>query len=55
MAFKIDKAEFVNRTFRMPKKLVDMMEYVCNQKNISMNKLVLSCIEYALNDLEEED
>ena len=55
MAFKIDKAEFVNRTFRMPKKQVDMMEYVCNQKNISMNKLVLLCIEYALNDLEEED
>lgn len=55
MPFRIPKEEYVNRTFRLNKKLVDRMESICNNKNISMNKLTVLCIEYALNDLEEEE
>lgn len=54
MAFKIEKEEFVNRTFRLEKKLVDRMEAICNKNGISLNKLTVQCIEYALNDLVEE-
>lgn len=54
MALKIEKEEFVNRTFRLEKKLVDRMEAVCNKNGISLNKLTVQCIEYALNDLDEE-
>lgn len=31
------------------------MEKICDKKNISLNKLVVMCINYALNDLEEDD
>lgn len=53
MAFKIPKEEYINRTFRLKKELVDQMEVICNQKNISLNKLTVLCIEYALANLED--
>lgn len=55
MAFKISKEEYINRTFRLRKELVDQMEAICNEKNISLNKLTVLCIEYVLNNLEEDD
>lgn len=54
MPFIVDKEEYVNKTFRMEKKLVDELEMICNKKNISLNKLVVKCIKYALNDMVEE-
>lgn len=55
MAFTVEKEEYVNKTFRMEKKLVDKMNIICDEKNISLNKLVVQCIEYALNELEDEE
>lgn len=53
MAFRIEKEEYVNRTFRLQKKLVDRMELLCDQNGISLNKLTVQCIEYALDNLED--
>lgn len=53
MPFKIPKEEYINRTFRLRKELVDQMEAICNEKNISLNKLTVLCIEYALDNLED--
>lgn len=53
MAFRIEKEEYINKTFRLEKKLVDQLETICNEKNISLNKLVVQCIEYALDNLED--
>lgn len=55
MGFKVEKEEYVNKTFRMEKKLVDELEMICDQKNISLNKLVVKCIKYALDNLEDEN
>ena len=55
MAFKIPKEEDINRTFRLRKELVDRMEAICNEKNISLNKLTVLCIEYALDNMEEDE
>ena len=55
MAFRIPKEEYINRTFRLRKELVDRMETICNDKNISLNKLTVLCIEYALDNLEEDE
>lgn len=52
---RIERDEYVNRTFRMNKKLVDRMEQVCVAKNISLNKLMVICVEYALDNLEEDE
>ena len=52
---RIERDEYVNRTFRMNEKLVDRMEQVCVAKNISLNKLMVICVEYALDNLEEDE
>lgn len=54
MGFKIEREEYVNKTFRLEKKLVEEMEKICDDKNISLNKLVVKCIIYALDNLEED-
>ncbi len=55
MAFRIEREEYINKTFRLPKKMVETMEGLCDKKNISLNKLVVRCIEYALSDLEDDE
>ena len=55
MAFKIEKEEYINKTFRLNKKLVEEMEKVADSKNISLNKLVVLCVEYALENLETKE
>lgn len=55
MAFKIEREEYINKTFRIDKKLIEKMEKVCDEKNISLNKLVVLCIEYALDNMEEDN
>ena len=55
MSFKIEREEYINKTFRMDKKLVERMEKICDKKNISLNKLVVLCVNYALENLEEDE
>jgi predicted HicB family RNase H-like nuclease len=52
--FKIEKEEYANKTFRMPKSIIDKLNQVAIKKNISMNKLIILCCEYALENLENE-
>ncbi len=54
MSFRIEKEEYVNRTFRISKQLVSQMETICNEKGISLNKLVVMCIQYALSHIDEK-
>ena len=55
--FEIEREEHVNKTFKFTSQLIDRMNKVCDRKNISLNKFVVKCIEYALenSDLESEE
>lgn len=55
MSFKIEKEEYANRTFRLETKLIDRMETICAANNISLNKLTVKCIEYALDNMDDSD
>ena len=55
MKLKIEKEEFINKTFRLNKKLVCEMEKVCNKKGISLNRLVYICLRYALENLDKSN
>jgi hypothetical protein len=55
MKLKIEKEEYVNKTFRLNKKLVCEMDKVCDAKNISLNKFVDICIRFALENLDNND
>ena len=52
--FKIQKQEMVNKTFRLPAKLVQDMQVIAQAKGVSLNNLVLQCCEYALKHLDKD-
>ena len=52
---KIEKEEYINKTFRLNEKLVRKMEKICDDKNISLNKLVDICIRYSIDNLENKE
>jgi predicted HicB family RNase H-like nuclease len=53
MGLRIEREEFVNKTFRLNVKLVREVEVVCSQQNISMNRFVDIALRYALEHLED--
>ncbi|MDR1465529.1 MAG: hypothetical protein LBJ11_09560 [Oscillospiraceae bacterium] len=55
MGLRIEREEFINKTFRLNVKLVREVELVCTQQNISMNRFVDLALRYALEHLEPED
>lgn len=50
--FKVNKTEYANKTFRIPEPLLENLESVAQQQDISLNRLVIQCCEYALKNLE---
>lgn len=50
---KQDYTEYENKSLRLPKILTDKVQYLANQNNLSFNKVVIQCIEFALDHLDE--
>ncbi|MBQ8342300.1 MAG: toxin-antitoxin system HicB family antitoxin [Clostridia bacterium] len=46
--FEIQKNEKINKTFRLPLELVQKLEILAQNENVSLNNLVVQCCEYAL-------
>ena len=53
--FQVKKTEYVNKTFRMPRELVQELESVAQQKEVSLNQLVTQCCQYALDHLDTDE
>jgi len=54
-SLKIEKEEYINKTFRLNKKLVKEMEEICKDKGISLNKFIDISIRFALENLDRND
>ncbi len=52
--FKVKKTEYVNKTFRIDKELLEKLENVAQRENISVNALVVQCCNYALEDMNPD-
>lgn len=55
MALNIEREEkrlFKNKTVRLPEDVIEKLEKIASEKNISFNKLVLKIIEYGINDVQ---
>jgi predicted HicB family RNase H-like nuclease len=53
--FKIQQNEqTVNKTFRLPVKLMEELTRVAAEEKISVNNLVRQCCEYALNNMKAD-
>ena len=52
--FSLKKEETISKTFRLPKELVDKLEKLADEKEISLSRVVVQCCEYALENIAEE-
>ena len=55
--FKIKKesAEYENKSLRLPKDLIEKIQCLANDNDLSFNKVVIQCIEYALDNMENNN
>ena len=54
-AIKKDYVEYENKSLRLPKDLIDTVQDLANENSLSFNKVVIQCIEYALDNMEKTD
>lgn len=52
--FRVQKEEYVNKTFRIPVSLLQQLEVLAQKEGVSLNNLVIQCCQYALQDLADE-
>lgn len=52
---KADYVEYENKSLRLPKDLIEQVQTLANDNNMSFNIVVIQCIEYALGDMESSD
>ena len=45
----------VSKTLRIPENIVNDVQNLANHKNLSLNRIVISLLEYALDNLDEND
>lgn len=53
--FHVKKEEYLNKTFRLPLDLVEQLEALAQKKNISLNRLVTQCCEYAMENFVDDE
>ena len=45
----------VSKTLRLPENIVEDIQNLATLKNLSFNKVVISLLEFSLNNLDEKD
>ena len=56
--FKIsteNKKYSITRTIRIDENLLKILKELANKNNISTNKLIIKCIEFALKNMEQDE
>ena len=45
----------ISKTLRLPENIVDDIQKLANLKNLSFNRVVISLLEFSLDNLDEKD
>lgn len=45
----------ISKTLRLPENIVDHVQSLANLKNLSFNRVVISLLEFGLDNLDEND
>ena len=54
--FKIQKGyDSESKTFRLPTEMIRQLELLAAQNKISLNQLVIQCLNYALKNLDKDN
>lgn len=51
---KREATEYENKSLRLPKEMIDTIQKLADENNLSFNKVVIQCIEYALENREKD-
>lgn len=51
---KKDYIEYENKSLRLPKDVITQVQELADKNEMSFNKVVLQCIEFALDNMEHE-
>ena len=54
LVIKKEYNDYVNKTFRLPTEIVETLEEVAKNKNSSLNKVIIQCLEFAIENIDEE-
>lgn len=46
-------SETVNKTFRLPADVAERLEQLAYDNNLSLNAVIVQCLQYALDNVEE--
>lgn len=46
-------SETVNKTFRLPVDVAERLEQLAYDNNLSLNAVIVQCLQYALDNVEE--
>ncbi len=47
--------EYENKSLRLPKELIEKVQLLADEYNMSFNKVVIECLEYALNNMKPKE
>ena len=55
--FKVQRGYdgMVNKTFRLPEEIVEKLDAIAGKNGLSLNRLVIQCLEYALENIDKND
>ncbi len=54
--WKIQKGyDTVSKSFRLPEELIERLEKLAYENNLSLNQLVIQCLNYAIDNLDESE
>lgn len=48
---KKEFSEYENKSLRLPKELITQVQELATENNLSFNRVVIQCIEYALQNM----
>lgn len=54
LVIKKEYNDYVNKTFRLPTEIVETLEDVAKNKNSSLNRVIIQCLEFAIENMDEE-
>lgn len=46
------KPESASKTFRLPIDMIEKLDTIAYKNNISLNQLVIQCLDYALHEID---
>lgn len=50
-----DGHDYITKSFRIPVELIERLEDIAVKHKLSLNKLVIQCLEYAEKNMEKDE